>query len=67
MVAAEPDPATGKRPKGFASLTVCPTCRRTKHLPLLAISGEIPDASSLNDAEPGEGRWPFAVVAGGVA
>jgi DNA invertase Pin-like site-specific DNA recombinase len=68
LVAVEPDPITGKRPKGAAGSRVCPTCYRTRHVPLLAISGEIPDASSLDAAsthdQPG---WPFTVVAGGAA
>ena len=64
LVAAEPDPITGKRKKGMAGACVCPTCRRTRHVPLLTITGEIPDASSLGGAPAGNPGWPFEVVAG---
>jgi hypothetical protein len=68
LIAVDPDPITGKRPRGGTGSRSCPTCYRTRHVPLLAISGEIPDASSLGagstDDHPG---WPFTVVAGGAA
>jgi DNA invertase Pin-like site-specific DNA recombinase len=64
LVAAEPDSITGKRKKGMAGARVCPTCHRTRHVPMLTISGEIPDASSLGGAPAGNPGWPFEVVAG---
>jgi DNA invertase Pin-like site-specific DNA recombinase len=64
LVAAEPDPISGKRQRGMAGARVCPTCRRTRHRPLLTITGEIPDVSSLGSAPAGNPGWPFEVVAG---
>ena len=64
LVAAEPDPMTGKRKKGMAGARVCSTCHRTRHVPMLTIAGEIPDASSLGSAPAGNPGWPFEVVAG---
>jgi hypothetical protein len=64
LVAAEPDRMTGKRKKGMAGARVCSTCHRTRHVPMLTIAGEIPDASSLGSALAGNPGWPFEVVAG---
>jgi DNA invertase Pin-like site-specific DNA recombinase len=39
LVAVEPDPVTGTRPKGASGSRVCATCHRTRHVPVLAITG----------------------------
>lgn len=67
-VVPESEPVSGKRERGRVVVQVCPACRRTRTLPVLSITGAIPDASSLGKQPAVEAAsYPFSVVAGGAA
>ncbi len=64
VVPAEPDAKTGKREKGWHGFGACPTCRRTKFLPTLRISGTIPDAVEIARSASDGSAYGFEVEAG---
>ncbi len=50
-----------------ATGVACPTCRRHRFLPVIEISGVIPDSSSLDPGrnDPSAANYPFHVVSAG--